>query len=448
MPYCKCPLKEAAKDAPSSLAFISDEITLTYRELDHLANQFSIKEGALIAVHLPPSHLLIALFFAAWRNNASICPLNLKLPTAQIQSCLDQIKPDLFISSFPFSSNFLVMERPITQSIFLFTSGSTGIPKIAILTLKSLLANAAHSVPLNPADRWLLSLPLYHVGGIGIMLRCVLARAAMVMNKNHPAITHLSFVPTQLYRESPVYKNLKCILLGGAPTSLIPSHLPIYGTYGLTEMGSMVLTQKHPKEIDGQIYLGEPLPTREVRLKPNGEICVRGEPLFEGYLKQGTIESPLNNGWFETGDIGQYHPQGGFSIIGRKDWQFISGGENIQPEEIEQHLLQIPGILEAVVIPKEDPEFGMRPVAVIRTLNPLFTLSQMQQILSDYLPKYKIPIALYHVNEIPKTGLKIDRKQIREIISKIHSNNFLKDPFPMRNHEKPVVFHLRRRFTL
>lgn len=431
MSYCYCPLKEAAKDAPSSVAFISDEITLTYKELDDLASQYVLNEKRRIAILHPPSHELIAFFFAAWRQGASICPLNSKLPPSQIQICLNQIKPDLFITSFPFKhikkSSFcgnLIFPNPISgitpipQSLLLFTSGSTGTPKIAVLTLKSLIANASESVPLDPSDRWLLSLPLYHVGGIGIMLRCILARAAIVMNKNYQDITHLSFVPTQLYRESPVYKRLKSVLLGGAPITSIPSYLPIYCTYGLTEMGSMVLCKKLPKKIDEKIYLGHPLPKRELRLKEDGEICVRGETLFEGYLKEEKIELPLNNGWFETGDIGQYDPKGGIAIVGRKDWQFICGGENIQPEEIEQYLLQIPDILDAVVLPQKDPEFGMRPIAVIRTINRNYTLSEVQSILANHLPKYKIPIGLYPFNEIPKNGLKIDRHQI---ISRIAS---------------------------
>ena len=417
MSDCHCPLKIAAQEAPASLAFISRDLTLSFKELDRLADGFTFHQNSLIATHHLPTHELIALFFAAWRCNASICPLNTKLPALNIQSCLHRLQPDLFITSFPFKPlTTNPHKKPFSQSLLLFTSGSTGTPKIAVLSLKSLIANATHSIPIVSTDRYLLSLPLYHVGGIGIMLRCVLAKAAIVVDKNHPDITHISCVPTQLYRESPAYKNLKCVLLGGAPITSVPATLPIYGTYGLTEMGSMVLARKNPPQIDGHIYLGKALPGREIRLKPDGEICVRGETLFDGYLNDKKIDD-----WFETGDIGKQHPTDGIAIIGRKDWQFICGGENIQPEEIEQHLLQIPEVLEAVVVPKGDPEFGMRPVAMIRAQNSLFTLERMQRILAKSLPKYKIPIALYLVDDIPKNGLKIDRRQI---INKITNNHF------------------------
>ena len=297
-----CPLQKAAEEAPDLPALITETRTLSFHDLHQesirLALQLQrahIQPGDRIAVLHKNCHDLIALFFAAWRLQASICPLSLRLPPAQIEACLKRIAPKLFISSFPFNTTPSPSSPSLPQSLFLFTSGSTGTPKIAILTLENLLTNAQFSIPLTSQDRYLLSLPLFHVGGIGILLRCILAKAAIVLDPNHPDITHISYVPTQLYRQSPVYKNLKCILLGGAPilragsfvtfdghqsdpplndqSSAIlqqyrPPHdrlnlghsetvkncgstraqyihtynkrLPIYTTYGLTEMGSMV----------------------------------------------------------------------------------------------------------------------------------------------------------------------------------------------------------------
>lgn len=381
-----CPLKRAALDDPNRIALIDEKSSLTYKQLDARCDQYSFSSGELIHTLPKYPHDFIPLFFACMRQGASICPINLRLPNPQI--AIDQLP-----------------KTASPQSVLLFTSGSTGTPKIAILSYKSLLTNAQFSISLEPKDRWLLSLPLYHVGGIGIILRCILNRACITLNKSDPHITHISFVPTQLYRETPIYKNLKCILIGGAPISSIPSHLPIFATYGLTEMGSMVLARKNPPLINGSLFLGTPLPKREIKLAPDGEIFVRGETLFDGY-----IDRP-QNGWFATGDIGCEHPTEGIAIIGRKDWQFISGGENIQPEEIEHYLHQIPGILEAIVIPKKDPEFGTRPVALIRSSHPL-TLDLIQKSLSEYLPKYKIPIAVYEQSEFPRRGMKIDRNEL------------------------------------
>lgn len=424
MSYRLCPLKKAAREAPHQLAFLSRSDSRTFSELDSevdfLCSQLSqlkIQSGDRIAVLHPPCPPLIALFFAAWRLNASICPLNLRSPPAQIKRCIERLSPKLFIDSFPISnpvlpSNFRSQEE---RSLFLFTSGSTGIPKIAVLTLDNLIASASSYsfVDLQNDDRWLLSLPLFHVSGIGIVLRCILARATIVLDESDPKITHLSYVPSQLYRATPVYKNLKCILLGGAPILSYPENLPIFVTYGLTEMGSWITARNRPPRINGYYYLGFPLPDREIRLQATGEIFVRGKTLFQGYWENGRIDPPQD--WFATGDIGLWDAKEGLAIRGRKDWQFISGGENIQPEEIEQYLLQIPEVIEAVVVPQNHDQFGQRPAAFVRTSDPSFNLHRLQTSLQDQLPKYKIPVFLFLLDEMPRNGLKTNRKKIFEI---------------------------------
>lgn len=364
----QCPLKDAARDAPHAIAYLSRDRRFTFSELDAYADRLAanLPSGANIPILNPH----IAHFFAAWRRGSSLCPLNTRLPFTQIAACKKRVEG---ASTMP--------------SVLLFTSGSTGIPKIASLSLSNLMANAegaASFLDLNPGDQWLLSLPLFHVGGIGIMMRCILARATIAAVET-PDITHLSYVPTQLYRSSPVFKKLRCLLLGGAPIHTIRERLPIFASYGLTEMGSVVTVNGHP------------LPGREVRLADDGEILVRGPCLFQGYYNDGKLTPP--GVWFPTGDLGNQSPNNGLAIVGRKDWQFISGGENIQPEEIEQELLTLPEIQEAVVIPQDDPEFGQRPVAVICGKA---TLQQVRAALKDRLPRYKIPIALIPVDEMPK----------------------------------------------
>jgi O-succinylbenzoic acid--CoA ligase len=420
MPNCLCPLKQAAQDSPNKIAFVCANTELTFYDLDRQADKMGsqlqsigIQAGSLIAVLHPTNSHLISLFFAAWRLGASICPLNLRLPPAQIQSYLSELSPQLFISSFPLPSQKSTPSiTPIFQSLLLFTSGSTGNPKIAVLSLPQLIANAIYAISklnLQSEDRWLLYLPLYHVGGIGIMIRSVLARATILLNERDPNITHLSWVPTQLYRATPIYKKLKCLLLGGAAVNAIPNNLPCFISYGLTEMGSIVTLNDNRSNLS----CGDPLQGREISLAADGEISVRGTCLFEGYWKDKNLEKPFcKEGWFKTGDIGHYCPIKGLTILGRKDWQFISGGENIQPEEIEQALLQINCIIEATVIPIADPEFGARPIAFVKSSNSQFNHQLMRGALLEKLPKYKIPISLILVDEMPKKGLKTDRNQL------------------------------------
>jgi O-succinylbenzoic acid--CoA ligase len=359
-----CPLKDAARDAPNHIAILSKDFSFTFAELDRLADSDD------------SSHLIVQLF-AAWRRDSFLFPTNPRLP----------LVPQ--ITNGP------------PRSLLLFTSGSTGSPKIAVLSMGNLLANASTAIgplDLKAGDLWRLTLPLYHVGGIGIVLRCILARATIVLDDN-PNITHLSYVPTHLYRATPVYKYLRCLLLGGAPITSYPKHLPVYTTYGLTEMGSMVALN------------GTVLPKREVKLASDGEILVRGPCLFQGYLDQ-----PPPNDWFPTGDLGRFE-NGKLEILGRKDWMFISGGENIQPEEIEQELLALPEILEAAVLPIDDPEFGKRPVAVVRA-STSFDLKWLQSQLIKRLPKYKIPIALLFIDEMPrKDNFKLNRFILSQYIN-------------------------------
>ncbi len=368
-----CPLKDAARDTPDYLALRSKDFCLTFAELDKLADSVPL----CVETKELPTPQLIAQFFAAWRRESYIFPINPRLPT----------KP-------------LSIEAP-PQSLLLYTSGSTASPKIALLSLSNLVANASTAIEaldLKPKDQWRLTLPLYHVGGIGILIRSILARATIVLDDS-PDTTHLSYVPTHLYRATPIYRKLRCLLLGGAPISSYPKHLPIFTSYGLTEMGSMVT-------LNGNI-----LPNREVRLAEDGEIFVRGPSLFQGYLG----EPPISD-WFGTKDLGSFI-NGKLEILGRKDWMFISGGENIQPEEIERELSGMEQVLEAVVLPIDDPEFGKRPVAVVRAGTP-FTLQQMETYLREKLPKYKIPTALFLVDEIPrKDNFKLDRFILSQYIN-------------------------------
>ncbi|MBS0625283.1 MAG: AMP-binding protein [Verrucomicrobia bacterium] len=401
-----CPLKEAISD---DLAWMEPERTWTFRELDELADCWTahlrargVGEGSRIALHHPPCASVAALFFAAWRLRASVCPINLRLPPAAIDLFLKRLQPDLYLTELKpcIGKESIDTLDPNLPALHIMTSGTTAEPKIAVLSGKNLFANAEGAIdPLElvAGDRWLLNLPLFHVGGIGIVIRCILARAAVTQNRADPKITHISCVPAQLYKSSPLYRGLKCLLLGGAPVHSFPSQLPVMVTYGLTEMASIVLAEKKVG------HLGFGLPGREVKVAEDGEIWVRGDCLFQGYWKNGQIEKPLD--WFATKDLGIVSTEG-IAIVGRKDFQFISGGENIQPEEIEKHLLDLDGVEEAAVLPVSDPEFGQRPVAVVAGS---LDFDRMKSALLERLPKFKIPIALFCLEELPKKGFKIDR---------------------------------------
>ncbi|MBI5273154.1 MAG: AMP-binding protein [Chlamydiia bacterium] len=465
-----CPLRHSAQQAPSSIAFDSVQECLTFAELDRLAEKLvknlaahGIQSGDRIAVQHAPCAHLVALFFAAWRMGVSLCPLHKHIPPSQIETFLNRIDAKLFIASFPFQSPLRPTRIPPSPpALFLFTSGTSAAPKIAILSLSQLLSNAEpliQTLHLQSGDRWLLNLPLYHVGGIGILLRCVLAKATLSLQDKDPLITHISAVPTHLYRATPIYRNLRYLLIGGAPIPSYPERLPCVLTYGLTEMGSAVTTRFRSPRVQNHFSLGFPLPGREIKLLPTQEILVRGPCLFIGYWEQEFIEELLlekkeilrsgnrrqapsrqwinssldlglkgwdradlpvqrpfdAEGWFATGDLGMLS-QDGLIIFGRKDRQFISGGENIQPEEIEQQLLQIPEILHAAVLSITDLEYGARPIAFIQSSDSSFDIERMKQALSLELPKFKIPIALKQLDDWPMVGAKTNYAALKQFL--------------------------------
>jgi len=237
------------------------------------------------------------------------------------------------------------------------------------------------------------------VGGLGVLFRSYLAKSYVLLSSNWELATHLSLVPTQLYRllKAPTdMPHLKTILLGGAPLPDLETPWNVLPTYGMTEMSSQIIT-------DHRVH-----PYAEVKIGDDQEIWVRGPVLFQGYYEKGDITRPLKDGWFQTKDLGRWENDR-FRIIGRKDNLFISGGENIQPEEIEEVIRRVCGLHEVVVVPMPDEEFGARPAVFLKDPIPL---EKLQEILKSHLPKYKIPVKSF---ELPETGLKPHRKTLAEL---------------------------------
>lgn len=433
-----CPIAYNAKYSPKSPAIFIGEEILSYGDLSKLVEGMcETLEQMNLGSRVPYLAYLqketIVLLFALFRLGKIACPINPKLPLEGQQQALDKLDTALLLDP---QKLVLQAKEPKSLSYFaglecatlLFTSGSSGSPKIASLSFWNHFANALSTfgpLHIEPDSRWHLSLPLYHVGGLAILFRCFLSGAAVDLS---PALssqlTHVSFVPTQLYRllkdpklTKELAKSLKCILLGGAPIAqglyaqAMQAGLQVFPTYGMTEMGSLITVDITPeKEL---LTCGEKLALREVQISSDGEILVRGETLFQGYWDKETgLCLPLKNGYFATNDLGKFTQDGKLIYCGRQDNLFISGGENIQPEEIEGHLLTIDGIMEAIVVPTFDAEFGSRPTAFIRTDGRWYSLEEIREILGAKLPKYKLPIAVEKLND--DGSLKVNRAKLKE----------------------------------
>lgn len=432
-----CPVRHWARVAPARIAIhaaTTGDSSLSYRQLDLRLNALcqqiesaGLRAGDRLAAVVRGSEADVLIAWACVRSGIVFCPLNPAFPLQRQAELASQLAVAAFWSASaipdgPWQPLRLDVEAeqdeghepllldPERLSNMILTSGSSGTPKAVVHRLANHLASARGSstlIPLDEACGWLLSLPLFHVGGYAILFRVFLAGAALVLDdrsqplkerlENQP-ITHLSLVPTQLWRLlaqgfEPARTRLRELLLGGAaiPEPLV-SRLDSLGltpkvSYGLSEMGSQVCTGQPA----GAGVVGQPLPGREVCIR-QGEICVRGATLFAGYFKAGGLERPLDaEGWFHTRDKGRLTPDGALVVEGRLDNLFISGGENIQPEAIEQRLVDHPAVAQALVVPIPDEQWGQRPAAFIDWHGDAVPPAELAAWIRQSLPGFMVP---------------------------------------------------------
>jgi O-succinylbenzoic acid--CoA ligase len=466
-----CPLRAAAAASPGAPAVVGAGGELTYGRLDLLVAatgeklaRLGLGSGARVALYLPKDERYLVLLLALIRAGCVACPLSTRLPAGAVAPLLEKsacralissdeelleaagvrgLRPEKLLADEPVRGNSsrpirLALDRPAT---IVFTSGSTDAPKAALHTFGNHYYSALGSnanIALAPGDRWLHSLPLYHVGGLSILFRCLLAGATVALPEPGAPIgeaiagcgaTHVSLVSTQLLRllrEGPEPGRSKAILLGGGPIppslidEAIARGLPIHTSYGLTEMASQVAATPPGASREVLSTSGRALAHREVSISDAGEILVRGETLFTGYVDREVVDRSLDaEGWFRTGDLGALDAGGYLRVRGRKDNLFISGGENVQPEEVEEALFRLEGVEDAVVVPVPDAEFGFRPVAFVRTAGGIVEPELLSRELERTLPRFKVPVA-FHGGLGETGGMKPDRPSLRERARRLH----------------------------
>ncbi len=455
-------------------AIITEEEIITYsdfkkRIFSMCSNlvDVGIKRGDKVAVFSQNSWEYVVCILALLYIGAIVVPVSTRWPQLQVENALINVGCNFMLISknIPFSIHgiktfcledmVLYISRPSFQNDYIditndneatiiFTSGSSGRPKAALHTLKNHYYSALGSnmnINFGPGDIWGIFLPFYHVGGLSIIFRAIISGGAIAIStKKEPLyisikkmnISHVSLVPTQLYRiiksniKLDILKNLKAILLGGAPAreKLVKTakdmDFPIFTTYGSTEMASQITTTKPYDTLKHLLTSGKILPYRELKIADDGEIMVRGKTLFKGYINKRDLEKPFTKeGWFRTGDIGYIDKDGYLNVIGRKDNMFISGGENIQPEEIEKSIANLKDIIDVIVVPVEDIEWGYRPVAFVWS-DKHINEDYIKKRLENYLPRYKIPDRIFNVaKDIKNKGLKLNREQFKRLAKRI-----------------------------
>ncbi|UVO09549.1 o-succinylbenzoate--CoA ligase [Pectobacterium polonicum] len=458
------PWRHWASQIPQSVALIEDETCWSWQSLaqrvDHLAEHFTqqgVTVDSTVALRGKNSVQMLFSYLALLQCGVRVLPLNPQLPDALSEALLPALKVTYGLclndKSWPKAVRSLSLPSDSSSSCdtevtnythrlrwqadrlatLTLTSGSSGMPKAVAHSFAAHLSSAQGVVQMmafSASDSWLLSLPLFHVSGQGIVWRWLATGATIVVRAHQPLesalrdCTHASLVPTQLWRllsEETLPTALKAVLLGGAtiPQALTQQAesrgVSCWCGYGLTELASTVCA----KRADGRSGVGTPLQGREIRLAEE-EILLRGSTLAAGYWRDGKL-IPLvdDDGWFHTRDRGLF-TEGEWHILGRLDNQFFSGGEGVQPENIEAVLLMHPDVQQACVVPVDDVEFGHRPVAVVEVAHST-TLDAVREWLQPRLAGFQRPVAYYALpTELKNGGIKLSRQQVKSWVNAMH----------------------------
>ncbi|WP_312972425.1 o-succinylbenzoate--CoA ligase [Atlantibacter sp.] len=450
MIFAQFPWQHWAQRRGDATALTLNDQPLSWRQLcqqvDALAAglaQQGVSEGAGVALRGRNGSQMVLAWLALMQCGARVLPLNPQLPSALLEELLPELNMDYalelgcdaLLSRFPAlaltpgepaETGDWQPNRIVSMTL---TSGSTGLPKAAAHSAQAHLASAQGvlaAIPFHPQDCWLLSLPLFHVSGQGILWRWLLAGAQLAVRESLPlhqalsGCTHASLVPTQLWRllndHHPL--TLKAVLLGGAA---IPVELTDMATergiacwcgYGMTETASTVCA----KRADGKPDVGTALPGREIKIV-DGEVWLRSASLASGYWRNAVLRPLLNqDGWFATRDRGEIH-DGCLTVLGRIDNLFFSAGEGIQPEEVERVIATHPHISQVFVVPLADSEFGHRPVAIVEGEADL-DLTSLAGWVSDKLARFQQPVRwLALPAHFKNGGIKISRRALQQWVN-------------------------------
>ncbi len=442
-----CPISMWAKQAPERQAISSGGQSWTYAQLHAAIWKVQtrlvsvVQRGSRIAIPADRSFPFVTLFFACLREGVVVCPVNPDFPVAYIKKMCEGLElayyPELLkrrekdeSGEWPRRAT-LRLDQPATTVL---TSGSSGSPKGVQHSIANHIFSSKGAIEALCVERsstWLLSLPVYHVGGLAILFRSFVAGGQVRLpvldissEISKHRITHVSLVSTQLQRllQSPPQQlgDLEVVLVGGGPTgtslisSAVDAGLPIYKTYGMTESSSMVTSTGRLGLHSVLESSGKVLTHREIRVTENGQIRVGGPTIAMGYVtKDGLQQLVEGDGYFSTGDVGEISTDGDLIVRGRLDNMFISGGENIFPEEIETEIDKNESVIASVVVAVDSKDYGWRPVAFVRTRSGVefdTVAEDLRQDLETRIPRFKIPDAFFPWREeLVSNSLKVDR---------------------------------------
>jgi len=450
-------LAAAARRRPDAPALVWDGGALTWRELELLAGgvarRFSrqgARPGDTVALLLPNGWGFVAALWGALKLGATVAPLNPLLSAGERDRILTHLEPALIVDEV--REEEAREEEPVTDSadgeapaLVLYTSGSTGGPKGAVLSHAALrAANESWAGPvmrLTPQDVVLATLPLAHSFGLnGALLAPLLAGATVaILERFSPAetlraivrhgVTVLPAVATMFQRmlEVPGVSETACSSLrlavsGAAPCSWDLAEawrrrtgVRIVRGYGMTELFRPIsYLADDPTDLPDAI--GRPVPGVEVRVVDEaeqalaageaGELWIRTPATMDGYLRADEeTRAVTRDGWFRTGDLATISPEGFVSVVGRKKDLILRGGYSVAPGEVEATLLDHPAVAEAAVVGTPHAELG-EDVAAFVTLRrgARADADELIAFCRERLAAFKYPRRLSIVTELPKSA--------------------------------------------
>jgi O-succinylbenzoic acid--CoA ligase len=468
-------LSHRAVASPDATALIAPDsgLTDTYADLDETVEGIAarlatlgVKRGSHVGLLVNNSPAAVRLIHATMRVGAVVVPLSPQQTESELVPRIARADLDLLICEHemesltsdidvpqitihtladkaptPFDSSEWEPTDPLAM---LYTSGTTGRPKLVVLTVMNVLASATASAArlgVLPDDRWCSPLAVYHMGGLAPIYRSVLYGTCLVpaptdtdpllSTLSDHEMTSVSLVPVMLDRllsAGTLPDSLRFVLLGGAPASdaLIErceGRVPVCPTYGMTETASQITTARPSEAMANVGTVGRPLFSttvtildendRQLPTGERGEIVVSGPTVSPGYYDDADSTAFCSHG-FRTGDVGYVDEDGRLWVEGRASDRIVSGGETIDPSEVRGVLQEHPAIADAAVVGLPDDEWGERVGALIESENSeTDPIETVESHCRAHLAAYKIPRVVTH-GTIPRTESgTVDRESVQ-----------------------------------
>ncbi|HHY26546.1 MAG TPA: o-succinylbenzoate--CoA ligase [Desulfitobacterium dehalogenans] len=430
---------------------------LSFAEVENLVQEQAgrlypyVKDETRVALYARNSVETVLFFLALQGLQKEVFMINIRLTEDEIRRKLTDLKIGVvFSEDRTFISFQDVLNQPLEKqderrggyapeqiAVIMDTSATHGLAKSVPLRWRNLEAHVQASqqvLGVREEDNWLLVLPLYHIGGLAIVLRSLYNGTAVTLTSGfdeeetlklieEEKVNLLSLVPTMLNRilDRIGGHSLRAVLVSGEfiPEALVEASLrkgiPIYKSYGMTETASQATTFCVSEHLMRLKSVGYPLPGIKVHIhNPDnegvGEIILRGPMVMDGYLGGEPVQEFLH-----TQDIGYLDEEGYLFILDRRDNIIISGGENIYPREIENILYAHPAVSECAIVAMKDKKWGQVPaLCIVSALED----EEIRNYLSARIARYKHPKKIIHLRELPKNSTgKLLKKALGEMVN-------------------------------